>query len=338
MARNYARHDMHFLRPEIDTEGLPQRAGTEFPVYSYLLAVLFKFFGVHDILGRILSSIFAAWGAVFLYEFVRRRLDDVTALVSALVLCMIPVHIYFTRTVQPEPMALWGLLGFVLYLDRWMCSYAPADAVRAFVFGALAPLLKLNYLYLVLPLWLLIGWQHLHWRALRNITFLEIMTGIMVAVACWYQYARSAAVVLLPLSGKEHLENLRPILTPGLWQAHFVSRLPELCLTYPGTVFAVTGAFALWKNGKAWMWGLWFLCTAVYILLLGNYGLIHRYTELPFAPVNAVFIASGIVYLVGKAKKHKKWLMLLAALVLRQISFSGSYPKLFRAFDLLNLH
>ena len=40
MARNYARHGMHFLTPELDNVGVPTRAGTEFPIYSYLLALL----------------------------------------------------------------------------------------------------------------------------------------------------------------------------------------------------------------------------------------------------------------------------------------------------------
>src|ERR1700754_949430 len=70
MARNYVRGGMHFLNPQLDTEGTPVRAGTEFPVYSYLLAILFKLFGMHDIWGRILSAFFGAWGAVFLYLFV----------------------------------------------------------------------------------------------------------------------------------------------------------------------------------------------------------------------------------------------------------------------------
>src|SRR6185295_1799714 len=67
MARNYVRHGMHFLSPELDTEGPPVRAGTEFPIYSYLLALLYKVSGVHEILGRLLSCLFAAWGAVYLY-------------------------------------------------------------------------------------------------------------------------------------------------------------------------------------------------------------------------------------------------------------------------------
>src|SRR5436309_493932 len=64
MARNYLRHGMNFLNPEVDTAGPPARAGTEFPVYSYLLALLYIPFGMHEILGRLLSCLFAAWGAI----------------------------------------------------------------------------------------------------------------------------------------------------------------------------------------------------------------------------------------------------------------------------------
>src|SRR5258708_39928098 len=57
MSRNFARHGMYFLNPEVDTEGKPVRAGTEFPIYTYMLAFLFKPVGVHAFLGRVLSSL-----------------------------------------------------------------------------------------------------------------------------------------------------------------------------------------------------------------------------------------------------------------------------------------
>jgi len=91
MARNYVRHGMNFLNPEIDTAGVPQRTGTEFPIYSYILAAGFKVFGVHEILGRLLSMVLAAWGAVFLFLFVKRRLGERIALWSALVMCALPI-------------------------------------------------------------------------------------------------------------------------------------------------------------------------------------------------------------------------------------------------------
>src|SRR6188472_286423 len=83
MSRNYVQHGMHFLSPELDTEGQPARAGTEFPIYSFLLALLFKGFGVHVLLGRLLSAIFGAWGVLYLYWIVRARLGEDRAFWSA---------------------------------------------------------------------------------------------------------------------------------------------------------------------------------------------------------------------------------------------------------------
>jgi len=116
---------MNFLNPEIDTAGVPQRTGTEFPVYSYILAAGFKVFGVHEILGRLLSMVGWPPGEpFFLFLFVKRRLRRTHCAVGApLVMCALPIHIYFTRTVQPEPMALWGLLGFLCYADRWLYTH-----------------------------------------------------------------------------------------------------------------------------------------------------------------------------------------------------------------------
>src|SRR6185437_6431641 len=112
MARDYYRDGMHFWRPETDAEGGTLWTGTEFPLYSYVLAAGYKLFGLHEILGRLWSVFLTAWSALFLFGFVRRRLGDAAAFWSAIFMCAMPVHIYFTRTVQPESMALWAFLGF----------------------------------------------------------------------------------------------------------------------------------------------------------------------------------------------------------------------------------
>ena len=299
MARNYVRHGMHFLNPELDTAGTPERAGTEFPIYSYLLAIVFKFFGTREVWGRLLSALFGAWGAVFLFRIVQRRLGDDRALASALVMCVLPIHVYFTRTVQPEPMALWGFLGFVDYWDQWLREGNVRDAVVAVILGALAPLLKLPFFYVLLPVGAYLSWEKYGWSFLRRIDGLTAVGAIFAMTWLWYHYAKTAPVVILPLTVSEHLENLRPIFTVKLWMNHFVSRVPELCLTYPGILFAAVGAYHLKKERSLRFWALWFFATAAYIILLGDYGRIHRYTELPFAPITAVFIGTGILVLWG---------------------------------------
>jgi 4-amino-4-deoxy-L-arabinose transferase-like glycosyltransferase len=284
---------MHFFTPELDTDGPPQRAGTEFPIYSYLIALLYSLFGVHEILGRLLSCLFAAWGAVFLFLFVRPRLGERVAFWSAIVMCSLPIHIYFTRTVQPEPMALWGLLGFLYYADRsW---------ILALLLGSLAPLLKLSFLYVLFPLWFFFGYEREGWKILKDLKWIGLMTGILVLAQAWYHYAKTAPTGVLPLSAKEHIENLKPVLTWNLWRAQFISRIPELVLTYSGIVLAGVGFYQYGRERSARFFLAWIGVGALYIPLLGQYGLFHRYTLLPLAPIAAVWIACGISALMDRA-------------------------------------
>src|SRR5205823_647747 len=180
-ARDYLRHGMHFFRPETDTAGPPTWTGTEFPLYSYLLAILYRLFGLHEPLGRVLSALLTAWSAVFLYGLVRRRLGETVALWSALTMCAVPVHVYFTRTVQPESMALWGLIGFVYFLDRWLAGLiGPAAVAAAIGLGALGPLLKVSFLYLVAGLWLVLGFEFV---CLRRPGYWWILVAVIALTA-----------------------------------------------------------------------------------------------------------------------------------------------------------
>jgi len=290
MARNYFRHGMHFFSPELDTEGPPVRAGTEFPIYSYLLALLYKIFGIHEILGRLLSCLFAAWGVVFLYLFVHPRLGERVSFWSAIILCSIPIHVYFTRTVQPEPMALWGLLGFLYYADKsW---------ILALLLGALAPLLKLSFLYVLAPLWFFLGYEREGWKIFQNVKWLALLAGILILTQAWYHYAKTAPVIILPLSAREHLENLRPLFSWNLWRAQFVSRIPELVLTYSGLLLAGFGLYRNRREKASRFFIGWLAASGLYVPLLGEYGFIHRYTLLPLAPVAAVWMAGGFVALL----------------------------------------
>jgi hypothetical protein len=297
MARNYLRHGMHFLNPELDSFGPPARAGTEFPIYSSLLALLYKVFGLHETLGRILSSVFAAWGAVYLFLLVRKRLDPNVALGAALVMCVIPVHLYFTRTVQPESMALWGFLGFLFYADRMLNGPKPFDGTLTLLFGALPCLLKLSFVYPIAGMWAILIYERHGWRGFLYAKGYALALGMVGLTLIWYDYAKSAPVQALPLTTGSNFENLKPIATWYLWQSHIISRFPEIYATYPGVLLGAIGAWSLRKKQQLRFFGFWFLLTFAYQILLGQYGLTHKYTAIPFAPIMGVFISMGALTL-----------------------------------------
>ncbi len=321
MARNFARHGMHFLSPEVDNFGWPTRTGTEFPIYSYLVAFLFKLFGERDLWGRLLSCVFAAGGAVFLYRFVQRRLGERSALWAALSMCVVPVHLYFTRAVMPEPMALWGVLGFLDYFDkaqRETGSQSWGYYVAATVLGAFGPMLKLPYLYALAPLYFLLILEKYPLRIAQCAWRLLPLGVILLATGLWYRYARTAPAVVLPLDKDYFWNNLQASRTAHLWEAQLVSRLPEICFTYAGLVFAVIGGTYFWKNREHRWFLAWLLVGVFYTGMIGDYGLIHRYTLLPWAPIAAVYIGMGIACMQDWAgdisKRRALWLVLVLAI------------------------
>lgn len=327
MARNYFRHGMHFFTPEIDFEGPTLWTGTEFPLYSYLLAGLYQVFGLHEILGRLISIFFTAWSALFLFGFIRRRLGDAAGFWSAIIMCAIPAHVYFTRTVQPESMALWGFLGFLYFFDRWLNDRRPADWIGAVTCGALSALLKLPFLYLVVGMWFFLkqwsfpavvgGKSTIDPRpatAGDDVALWAALCVIVALTASWYAYARRAPHQVLPLGIEEHLKNLAPLRQWKFWEAHFISRFPEICATYSGLVLGIVGA-GVFRRRREWIYFAWFAVTVLYTVLLGQYGWTHKYTDIPWAPVNAVFIAVGVLDLWRRAAASKALRALVIVLV-----------------------
>src|SRR5689334_24611704 len=73
IARNYASNGYRLLYPQIDWGGqTPGYVESEFPLYTYSLALLYGVFGVHPALGRLLSALAGAASAVLLYLLARR--------------------------------------------------------------------------------------------------------------------------------------------------------------------------------------------------------------------------------------------------------------------------
>ena len=81
MARNFAENGYHLLHPQIDwggdTSGVVE---SEFPLYPFLVSLLYGLFGVSEALARGLSLVFSLGTIAFLYRLVRDEIDEHTAL------------------------------------------------------------------------------------------------------------------------------------------------------------------------------------------------------------------------------------------------------------------
>ena len=315
LARNFHENGMHLLLPQIDWAG-PYRglAATEFPIFSWLMALLWPLAGLAELWGRLLAAAFSALTAVYLFLLVEEDFGREAALYAGTLFSLLPIEIYFGRTVQPEAMAVCATVAALYHWRRSLGPGRPWGHWAAATMGAfLAVSLKLPYVYLCVPLaWL--AWERLgaaFWRDGRSWGALCIVSA---GVFAWYHHA-STGVFVIPMKGGEFMAFLHYKLY--YIQRQFLSRFPELASTYMGLFLLGAGAFVILRR-RLYLYAAWFAAFGFSLIAGGYYTFGHEYTSLPWAPVNAAFMGAGLCFLREKAaalpSPRRAWA--LAALVL----------------------
>ena len=85
IARNFYQNGMHIFYPQIDWRGNSTGyVESEFRLYTYAVALLYHLFGVHEVIGRLVSVTAYALSALLLFALARRLFEDRAALLSVL--------------------------------------------------------------------------------------------------------------------------------------------------------------------------------------------------------------------------------------------------------------
>jgi len=196
IARNYAANGYRLFYPQVDWGGTtPGYVESEFPLYSYTLALLYGLFGVREWLGRILTALASVAAVAALYGLVpsgqgSAGTGERAALYAGLALALMPFPIYFGRTVMPDT---WMLLAAILAIwtfRRWLERRSSGRYAVALLCGALAPLAKTpNLLIVAVPL------AYLTWSARPPRRDWPALAGYAVCFALpsllWLSHART---------------------------------------------------------------------------------------------------------------------------------------------------
>src|SRR3989339_2159553 len=317
IARNYYENGFKFFNPQVDWYGQEsnKRAGTEFPVFSFIIALLYKMFGMHDILGRFLAVFFSAMSSVYLFLLLRKYFEFWYAYISTLIFIILPINIYFTRTVQPESIMLFSIISGLYYFINYLENPSKIlQLIFSFVLLTIAPLVKLPSLYVLLPIGFL-AYNKWGWKVIYRIEIWLFNIFLVSNVFLWYRFAKTGMDVL-PLKINDYIYMLKILGQPKFWIMHFLSRFVELTTTYAGLLFFIIGFWFIVLKKHLYFFGVWFISVVIYIIAIGEYGYIHQYTALPYAPINAVFIGGGIVYASNKYSLLKINKILLILLII----------------------
>jgi hypothetical protein len=124
LALNYYRHGMKFFHPRIhllvsDNGTSGYAATSEIPVFYYTIAWLYKIFGVHESLIRIINLIIFLTGLFYLFKMLHILLKDYFWSAGlAILLFTSPVLVYYANNYLTNASAFaLGLIGFYHFLS-----------------------------------------------------------------------------------------------------------------------------------------------------------------------------------------------------------------------------
>lgn len=309
VARNFYQEDMNLFKPRVDnrfeTNGV---TGMNFPLYEYGVASLYKVFGEHNWVHRVLSLLIFSIGVIGLHRVViALGAPNPQANFSSIALLFFPDLFYFSISALPDILALsctiWGLYFFI----RWNATVVTNRRVPGDLYLSAAAILLmlcgLVKLYFLLTGAFILGLMLPRFR--EYLAFPTLIRLLVFAVICvvppllWYNYsidliARSG----LADFGLEVRYETDPVKALAILTQNIVSDLPELILNYVNTIFLLAGIYfvfrnRLYKNPLFTAFLSFSIAAVLYHLAELRQMQHHSYYMMPYYPVLAMMAGYG---------------------------------------------
>jgi hypothetical protein len=322
IAKNFLRFKFNILYPQLNYDGPPPNyAELEFQLVPYLIALLYKVWGINVIWARLVPVAFGAGSIYLMYLVARQQYDEVTGYLSAFVYAIIPLNIYFHRAVMPESAMLFFSLGTIYFFAKWLEQEKKSDYCWATVFFALALLIKLPTLILIMPLFF-VSYRKLGFSMFkRRETYLFLILSIF-PVAIYYWFVHRIAVHPF-VSGIAREQVFASFFTSPFKRNNLLYLLETIwgrTLSGTGCLLFLVG-LGLRKREKSEVLAYsWFGAVGIYLFFIVTRIHLEYYT-LPLIPVASLFIGKFLAHLLQDKKA------IIAVLLFLAILSTHSYEK-----------
>jgi len=272
IARNFYREGMDIAHPRIDWRGDgPGYVEMEFPIYPWTVAVLYRVFGYHEVIARVLSYVFGLLTLAVFFRLCASLLPPYAAVAASAFLVLSPLPVRLATAVQPDGLMLLFYVSSVYALVRWLEEDSWLYYVAALTATALAVLAKANAAHVGLLFVALIVHRR-GWRAFADPRIWLLGIGSILPAVVWYAHARGFWLTYgnsLGLSSEYHWIGWDLIRSKA-----FLPKLLGLEALYvwtpPGLVLAGLAVFDRPVAPAARLGIFWALAVAVYLLIAGR--------------------------------------------------------------------
>jgi hypothetical protein len=296
IARNFYYHGMNIFYPQMvgggDIKGYVGES--EFQIFTYTVAMLYKLFGVHEYLGRLVSIISFCGGAFFLYKLAIKYTDRTSSLIALLFFTFNPYIFFYSRAFQPDSSMIFFSIAMLYYFSEWIENEGRWRFVLMTLFASLAFLTKLPAVCLGLPLLYLCLKKYkgnfiVQWE-------LWLFAAIsLVPLVLWSMHSHYLGETPDGMSwGNFKLSGFSTYIDPHFYYRIFYAEIFESCLIYIGGVFFVLGILFTIRKEELRYIHYWLLAIIISFLLGGAGTAWHTYHTIPIIAPASLLIGYAI--------------------------------------------
>lgn len=298
ISQNYWKNGLNFFQPEVTWPAEPPRVTEmELPLVPYTSALLYQIFGYGPLTARAVTLFASLLLMVYVYKLARREFNPFIGLLSSLAAGVLPLYHPFSRLLFTEPTMIAMSVVSIYYLAEWADHSNRRNWILAIISLSLTFSLKLETLYLLLPLTWIVFRKH-QFKLGQYWKYALLILASLILPVIWYSYA-----YYLEITGA-HLF--------GIFKGHDKSQFTTLLLdlrwyrTMAGRVInGITGGLygfglfglgflaLLWRR-KGSLFFAYFLAVAIYFGLIAEGQIDAPYRQLPIIPAMSVFVAIGV--------------------------------------------
>ncbi len=311
IATNFHQHGYNLLCPETNySADQPNYIEIEFQLVTWLTALLYNVFGVHEWVGRLVTILFSLGTMILLYQLLRLHLGNRPATWGLLFFAFAPSSWYYARALMSESPMLFFSVALVYFFSRWLGMKAPGEALGpetptggpglfllTALCGALAFLVKLPTLMLFLPLvslaYLKWGWSLFRQPALWLLAILAVAPAVAYYYHAKVNIGQHYFTVGVGFGGGMWF-SWQDFLRPGNYSL-MLSRLLRDHLTAVGLVLLPIGLFVrpTPSRSRFHLFHIWLGAVLLYFVMVSGGNLRQTYYQIHLLLPAAAFIGLG---------------------------------------------
>jgi len=266
----------------------------EFPIYNTAIAAVWTRTGVNTLYARLMTVFITLGSTIVLYFLVRTFSGPKIAALSTFFFATIPYNVFYSSTILPGPLMVFGILALYFSFANWLKSEKWPWLISSAFFANLAILTWPIALFFLLPLaYLAINKFGL--KAFRRLDLWFFSVLSFLPFALWRIW-----MMRFP----EGIPNYLFLLNEGnirfkgaFFRWIIAERLGKLILTVTGFFIFALGLIKKPEKAENWFYYSWLASCIFYVVVFASGNVRHDYYQVPLIPTLCVFMAIGVNFL-----------------------------------------